>query len=100
MIWGGEVVDYPYRVLAHAIIAQAADDWNRITDGRRAVDLPKNKAYREAEKKKIEEFFLSDYFVILAGDLDGEALLQRLRREADKRHKRWAQGGIGETGDI
>lgn len=94
MMTGGEVVDHPYKLLAYAIIWKAADDWNRITDGRRSVGLPVGIKPREAEKKEIEKFFRSKWFDLLAGDLDGEVLLDRLKLEAVKRKRQREQRGM------
>lgn len=55
-----------YQVLARAIVVQAVRDYRNCGN--------------EDMRKPIEEFFKSGYFAMLC-DLDGEDLIQRLRRE-------------------
>ena len=56
----------PYENLANAIIMRAVEDY-RLAEDRRTL-------------KEIEGFFLSDWFSVLT-NLDGAALLQKLREE-------------------
>lgn len=55
-----------YQMLARAIVVQAVRDYRNCGN--------------EDMRKSIEEFFKSGYFAMLC-DLDGEELIQRLRRE-------------------
>lgn len=77
----------PWQSLANAIIVQAADDYREeslwlnshkpiIPEDEEDADYKKHLA----EKKRIEDFFLSEWFSLLT-NLDGEILLERLRKE-------------------
>ena len=77
--WKGvaESEDFAWEELANAIIYQAAQDW------RRARDLLRSKLYDPeawALKRETEAFFLSEYYMFLT-EVDGEYLLERLRKE-------------------
>lgn len=69
----------PEELLALAVVGQAVEDWRlarsilrRVPDHPRAACL----------KRDAERFFRSRWFCVLV-DLDGRALLSRLRREAE-----------------
>ena len=59
--------------LAHAIVVQAAKDWQT------ASGHPKSKKAKEV-MAECEEFFLSEWFTELSG-LDGKAVLEKLKKE-------------------
>ena len=69
--------------LANAIITQAAKDWRTAAAYLRAHPNGTGKRFWAAEKtkKECEAFFLSDWYTELT-DLDGEYLLNRLKKEA------------------
>lgn len=72
-------IEDPYENLANAIILQAAKDYRKALGTLK--NNPKSYAARRL-KKEVEKFFLSSWFVELT-DLDGEVLMQDLRKEAD-----------------
>ena len=59
-----------YEKLANAIIMQAVRDYRRSTDKNKAV---------------IEKFFRSGWFTVLTR-LDGEMLIERLRKEGKRKN--------------
>ncbi len=66
--------------LAHAIIMQAVKDFRDIKTILKRY--PKHEPSLKMEEE-IEDFFLSDWFTSLT-NLDGDALLERLREETEK----------------
>ncbi len=62
----------PYEALANAIIKSAANDYMKAIKGLR----------RSSDLKKLEEFFLSDWFTALTS-VDGKWLMQELKREVE-----------------
>lgn len=66
-----------YKELANAIIIQAVKDYRNAMDRLRFT--PNDRAARY-EKRTLEKFFCSDWFTILT-DLDGEVLLEKLKKE-------------------
>ena len=65
------------QMLANAIIIQAADDYRAAL--RSLKHMPDSSA-AAGLLEDCESFFLSDWFMLLTA-LDGESLMQRLRRE-------------------
>ncbi|MCR5137973.1 MAG: hypothetical protein K6C12_12970 [Oscillospiraceae bacterium] len=65
----------PYKLLANAIVKQAAKDWRY--SARRLCRNPGN-IRAKATKKETERFFRSSWFEMLT-DLDGETLLRKLK---------------------
>lgn len=65
--------------LAEAIVKQAADDYKMAQIQSRR---PKQRYVALARMRECERFFRSDWFRALTG-LDGEAILQQLRREGE-----------------
>ena len=57
----------PYQLLANAIIIQAVKDYRRTKN--------------PTDRKELERFFQSEWFSFLC-NLDGEALIAQLRKEA------------------
>ncbi len=66
----------PYEALANAIIKSAANDYMKEIKGQR----------RGSELKKLEEFFLSDWFTALTS-VDGKWLMQELKREVERNER-------------
>lgn len=69
--------DRAFEDLANAIIVQAADDYRAAC--KRLKDHPGDRA-ADAMKTECEQFFRSEWYEFLT-DVDGEYLLDRLRRE-------------------
>ena len=67
-----------YEALGHAVVMQAVEDWRNAAKMLRRH--PESTAAR-AELSEVEEFLLSRRFNVFC-DLDGKALLVRLRAEA------------------
>lgn len=63
--------------LCNAVVKQAAQDWRTA---RRALNRHPDNHAAEHEMKRCERFFLSEHFMLFT-DLDGKALLERLRKE-------------------
>ena len=68
-----------YENLANAIILQAVKDYRMALAGLKRHPSNYKMQYL---KKDVESFFLSNWFVELT-DLDGQALLEQLRKEAE-----------------
>lgn len=66
-----------YEDLANAIIERAALDY------RMALSGYKNSMGRYISMRELEKFFRSDWFTVLT-KVDGEAILNKLRREFEK----------------
>lgn len=60
----------PYQLLANAIVIQAVKDYRRTRN--------------PAERAELERFFQSEWFSFLS-NLNGDALLAQLRKEAVRR---------------
>ena len=96
------VSKYGFEALAEAIVAQAADDYRSVLQGKPIHDIPRTrsvtvkgvehkveishsewvKAVRNSCRrtmKEIEEFFTSDLFRSMSGTMDGYDLLRRIR---------------------
>ena len=71
-------VTNPYEDLAGAIILQAVKDYRMALEG-----LKRHLSNYKLQylKKDVERFFLSSWFVELT-DLDGQTLMEQLRKEA------------------
>lgn len=67
----------PYEKLANAIIIQAAKDYRLAL--RRFRNYP-NKAAAKNSKRKIEQFFRSDWYGMLT-NIDPDVLIRRLNEE-------------------
>lgn len=69
-----------YERLGNAVVRQAVRDWRSSTR-----KLKRNPGNYEAKriKKECEQFFLSQYFDMYT-DLDGRALLDKLRKEGNR----------------
>ena len=74
--------DKAYENLAKAIVIQAVDDYRRQLRGLPCVE--ERGSYITIEK--LEEFFLSEWFFILT-NVDGETILNRLKREYENECK-------------
>ena len=72
-----------YQKLANAIILQAVNYF--LAAYRRLKRYPDDRA-EETEVREITKFFCSQYFSCLT-DLDGPALLRRIKQEMDKKGK-------------
>lgn len=72
------LADDPYEKLANAIIIQASKDY--MTNLRKKKRNP-GSASAEHDIKECERFFRSDWYQVLTS-VDGEYLMDRLRREA------------------
>lgn len=66
-----------YENLANAVILKAAEDYRKSLRTLSQYPYDHNAC---SERKSIEQFFRSDYFVILS-NLDPEALIERLNKE-------------------
>ena len=71
----------PYENLANAIVEVAVDDYRRLLRGKTCVGVTCNTTI-----EKLEEFFLSEWFYTLT-NVDGEIILNRLRREYENECK-------------
>ena len=69
--------DFAWEELANAIIFQAAQDWRSARD--RLIRDPHD-AKAMALKRETERFFRSEFYMHLT-EVDGEYLLDRLRKE-------------------
>lgn len=79
-----------YRELANAVIVQAAADYRTALR-----QLKRNPTYKKAirMRRDCERFFRSDWFQLLSR-ADGQALMQILKKEAEKNDSK----GIPESG--
>ena len=70
----------PYEALANAIVLQAVNDYRAVLK-----KVKKNPNHRTAldEALQIERFFRSQWYQVLTS-VDGEYLINRLRREASE----------------
>ena len=68
----------PYRDLANAIVLQAVKDYRKIC---KELTVKPNDKKILCEKRSIEKFFRSKWFTRLC-KMDGELLMQRLKKEA------------------
>jgi len=92
-------MDENYQNLANAIILLAAKDYRAAL--RRIMKDPENRMAGE-EVKKLERFFRSGWYEMLT-DVDGEYLMNRIRREEEEkqsqnksiRGKKKQNGGLG-----
>lgn len=66
-----------YQMLANAVIIQAAKDYRRIL---RCLSLDAGNKKLAAEKKSIETFFCSEWYLCLT-TFDSGTLIRRLREE-------------------
>ena len=66
-----------YEKLGNAVVMQAVRDWRYAT---RTLKRNSDKYDAKRLKKECEQFFLSQYFNMYT-DLDGRALLDKLRKE-------------------
>ena len=66
-----------YEKLCKAVVMQAVRDWRYVT---RTLKRNPDKYEAKRHKKDCEQFFLSQYFNMYT-DLDGRALLDKLRKE-------------------
>ena len=73
--------NYKYGKLANAIIMQAVKDFRPAYRWLRRH--PKDERAQETVRE-ITQFFCSDYFCVLT-ELDGPALLQRIKNDIDNR---------------
>lgn len=69
-----------YERLANAIILQAVDDWR---DAAKALTRSPMKDNAKKMLEECEVFFRSNWFGVLTS-LDGDYLLERLKREVQK----------------
>ena len=67
----------PEAALAEAIVLQAVDDWRTAAE---ILSRRPDHSLASARLRDAERFFLSRWFRVLT-DMDGAALLDRLRRE-------------------
>ena len=72
----------PYEALANAIVEFAAKEY--IKEYRKA--LRGNRVERNYELKRLERFFLSPWYAVLT-DVDGEWLIEQLKKEAKRKEK-------------
>lgn len=75
--------DEPETLLAHAIVLRAVDDWRAAY----RLYLRSNYGAGRLETAECERFFRSKWFLLLS-NLDGEALIRRLRAEEDENYRR------------
>ena len=69
-----------YEALGNEIIVRAAKDYRRAL---RSLKVnPKDESSQE-EKREVEKFFRSRWFMVLTS-IDGEMLIQKLRKEIDE----------------
>ena len=69
-----------YEALGNEIIVRAAKDYRRAL---RSLKVnPKDESAQE-EKREVEKFFRSRWFMVLTS-IDGEMLIQKLRKEIDE----------------
>lgn len=77
-----EEVNYdPYEEIANAIIIQASSDYKKAY--KRSLKKGENDAQSNAELAELEEFFCSYLYKKLTY-VDGEALMERLKKEVEK----------------
>lgn len=67
----------PYEKLAAAVVMQAVKDYRKAL---RACRKSPPSHYVKSQREALERFFRSDWFLLLT-DLDGEMVLERLRKE-------------------
>lgn len=67
-----------YEAFGHAVVMQAVEDWRNAA---RMLRRHPDSAAARAELSEVEEFLLSPRFNVFC-NLDGKALLTRLRAEA------------------
>jgi hypothetical protein len=67
----------PVERLANAIILQAVKDYRAAL---RALQKSPSSNTARSQKKVLERFFLSDWYLLLT-DLDGEMVIERIRKE-------------------
>lgn len=68
----------PYQELANGIVVQAAQDWRAAV---KKLKKHPDRAESRREKEECEQFFLSEWFVLLT-EVDGRGILQKLKQEA------------------
>ena len=73
----------PEAALAEAVVLQAVDDWRAAAE---ILSRRPDHALASARLRDAERFFLSRWFRALT-DMDGAALLDRLRREEQARRR-------------
>lgn len=66
-----------YKELANAIILRAVSDYRST---RKSLIKNPNNMFAQADLKRIEKFFLSDWFKVLS-DIDGAFILEKLKNE-------------------
>lgn len=67
----------PVERLANAIILQAVKDYRAAL---RALKKSPSSNTARSQKKALERFFRSDWYLLLT-DLDGEMVIERIRKE-------------------
>lgn len=70
----------PYEKLANAIIIQAVKDYRAAL---RSCRKSPSSHFARSQREALEKFFRSDWFLLLT-DLDGEMVLERLRKEVSR----------------
>ena len=68
----------PYENLANAIVKQAVDDWRTAVH---IIAIRHGDVTASYKKREIEEFFHSKWFILLTS-VDGEYVLDKLKKEA------------------
>ena len=84
-------IELAYRNLAAAIIIQAVNDYRNALDG-----VSYNHKPPEAIIKDVESFFHSSYYKKLT-NIDGEYILQKLRKEHLERSRNESNPDTGNT---
>lgn len=67
----------PYEKLAAAVVMQAVKDYRAAL---RAVRKSPSSHYVKSQKKALERFFRSEWYLLLT-DIDGEMVMERIRKE-------------------
>lgn len=67
----------PYEKLAAAVVMQAVKDYRKAL---RACRKSPSSHYVKSQTEALERFFCSDWFLLLT-DLDGEMVIERIRKE-------------------
>lgn len=67
----------PYEKLANAIIIQAVKDYRAALH---ACRKSPSSHFARSQKETLERFFLSEWYLLLT-DIDGEMVIERIRKE-------------------